>query len=111
MAEHVIVLPGTEGPEITIRTRAVGFPDVFVAGREIEEISLRGRPAWPAPTMTASKRIVQSSETMAAAPATATRSSMIAAGRSLGFRLARFRNSTGYVTEEQLLNIARARTA
>ena len=36
---------------------------------------------------------------------------MIAAGRSLGFRLARFRNSTGYVTEEQLLNIARARTA
>jgi hypothetical protein len=49
MAEHVIVLPGTEGPEITIRTRAVGFPDVFVAGREIEEISLRGRPAWPIP--------------------------------------------------------------
>lgn len=36
---------------------------------------------------------------------------MIASGRSLGFRLARFRNSTGYVTEEQLLSIARARTA
>ncbi|MCC6140632.1 MAG: hypothetical protein IT389_08455 [Nitrospira sp.] len=36
---------------------------------------------------------------------------MIASGRSLGFRLARFRNSTGYVTEEQLRSIARARTA
>ena len=34
---------------------------------------------------------------------------MIASGRSLGFRLAQFRNSTGYVTGEQLHTIARAR--
>ena len=34
---------------------------------------------------------------------------MIASGRSLGFRLAQFRNSTGYITGEQLHTIARAR--
>jgi predicted amino acid dehydrogenase len=33
-----------------------------------------------------------------------------AVGRSLGFRLAPFRNSTGYVTEEDLYRVARART-
>jgi len=31
-------------------------------------------------------------------------------GRSLGFRLAPFRNSAGYVTEEDLHRVARART-
>lgn len=36
---------------------------------------------------------------------------MIASGRALGFRLAQFRNSTGYVTDEQLSTIARARMA
>lgn len=35
---------------------------------------------------------------------------MIASGRTLGFRLAKFRNSTGYVTDEHLQTIARART-
>ncbi|NOT23457.1 MAG: hypothetical protein HOP22_12150 [Nitrospiraceae bacterium] len=35
---------------------------------------------------------------------------IIAAGRALGFRLARFRNSGGYVTDEHLLRIAQART-
>ena len=35
---------------------------------------------------------------------------IIAAGRSLGFRLAPFRNSAGYVTEEDLHRVARART-
>ena len=34
---------------------------------------------------------------------------MIAAGRALGFRLAYFRNSSGYITEDHLLHIARAR--
>ena len=34
---------------------------------------------------------------------------VIAAGRALGFRLAPFRNSTGYVTDEHLLRIAHAR--
>jgi hypothetical protein len=34
---------------------------------------------------------------------------MIAAGRSQGFRLAHFRNSTGYITEENLAHVARAR--
>jgi predicted amino acid dehydrogenase len=34
---------------------------------------------------------------------------MIAAGRSQGFRLAHFRNSTGYVTEENLAHVAGAR--
>jgi len=33
-----------------------------------------------------------------------------AMGRSLGFRLAPFRNSVGYVTEEDLHRVARART-
>lgn len=37
-------------------------------------------------------------------------SHIIAAGRSLGFRLAPFRNSTGYITEEDLQRVARART-
>ena len=36
-------------------------------------------------------------------------SHIIAAGRSLGFRLARFRNSQGYITDEQLLRIAQTR--
>jgi fatty aldehyde-generating acyl-ACP reductase len=36
---------------------------------------------------------------------------MIASGRALGFRLAKFRNSTGYITDEHLQTIARARTA
>lgn len=36
---------------------------------------------------------------------------MIASGRSLGFHLAQFRNSTGYITGEQLQTIARARMA
>jgi fatty aldehyde-generating acyl-ACP reductase len=36
---------------------------------------------------------------------------IIAAGRTLGFRLARFRNSAGYVTDEHLLRIAHGRTA
>lgn len=36
---------------------------------------------------------------------------MIASGRALGFRLAHFRNSTGYITDEHLLAIARARVA
>ena len=36
---------------------------------------------------------------------------MIASGRTLGFRLAKFRNSTGYVTDEHLQTIARARMA
>lgn len=36
---------------------------------------------------------------------------MIASGRALGFRLAQFRNSTGYVTDEQPSTIARARMA
>ncbi|MDO9120038.1 MAG: hypothetical protein Q7U39_18935 [Nitrospira sp.] len=36
---------------------------------------------------------------------------MIASGRALGFRLAKFRNSSGYVTDEQLSTIARARMA
>jgi fatty aldehyde-generating acyl-ACP reductase len=35
---------------------------------------------------------------------------IIAAGRTLGFRLARFRNSAGYVTDEHLLRIAQGRT-
>ena len=35
---------------------------------------------------------------------------MIASGRALGFHLAKFRNSTGYITGEQLQTIARART-
>jgi predicted amino acid dehydrogenase len=35
---------------------------------------------------------------------------IIAAGRSLGFRLAPFRNSSGYITEEDLQRVARART-
>jgi len=35
---------------------------------------------------------------------------IIAAGRSLGFRLAPFRNSAGYVTEDDLHRVARART-
>ncbi len=35
---------------------------------------------------------------------------IIAAGRSLGFRLAPFRNSAGYITEEDLQRVARART-
>jgi len=34
---------------------------------------------------------------------------IIAAGRSLGFRLAPFRNSTGYITQENLQRVARAR--
>ena len=34
---------------------------------------------------------------------------VIAAGRALGFRLAPFRNSTGYVTDEHLLRIAQTR--
>ena len=34
---------------------------------------------------------------------------IIAAGRSLGFRLAPFRNSTGYISEEDLQRVARAR--
>ena len=34
---------------------------------------------------------------------------IISAGRALGFRLARFRNSTGYVTDDQLLRISQAR--
>jgi fatty aldehyde-generating acyl-ACP reductase len=34
---------------------------------------------------------------------------MIAAGRSLGFRLAYFRNSSGYITEDHLLHVAKAR--
>jgi predicted amino acid dehydrogenase len=34
---------------------------------------------------------------------------VIAAGRALGFRLAPFRNSTGYVTDEHLLRIAHTR--
>lgn len=34
---------------------------------------------------------------------------IIAAGRALGFRLAPFRNSTGYVTDEHLLRIAHTR--
>jgi predicted amino acid dehydrogenase len=34
---------------------------------------------------------------------------IISAGRTLGFRLARFRNSTGYVTDDQLLRISQAR--
>jgi fatty aldehyde-generating acyl-ACP reductase len=34
---------------------------------------------------------------------------IIATGRSLGFRLAPFRNSAGYVTEEDLYRVARAR--
>jgi hypothetical protein len=37
-------------------------------------------------------------------------SHIIAAGRSLGFRLAPFRNSTGYITEKDLQRVARART-
>ena len=36
---------------------------------------------------------------------------MIASGRALGFRLAKFRNSTGYITDQQLQTIARARMA
>jgi predicted amino acid dehydrogenase len=36
---------------------------------------------------------------------------MIAAGRALGFRLAHFRNSAGYVTDEHLLRIAHVRVA
>jgi fatty aldehyde-generating acyl-ACP reductase len=36
---------------------------------------------------------------------------MIAAGRALGFRLAHFRNSSGYITEEHLLKIAQVRVA
>ena len=36
---------------------------------------------------------------------------MIASGRALGFRLAKFRNSTGYITDAQLSTIARARMA
>lgn len=36
---------------------------------------------------------------------------MIASGRALGFRLAKFRNSTGYITDKHLQTIARARTA
>ncbi len=35
---------------------------------------------------------------------------IIAAGRALGFRLARFRNSAGYITDEHLLRIAQGRT-
>jgi len=35
---------------------------------------------------------------------------IIAAGRTLGFHLARFRNSAGYVTDEHLLRIAQGRT-
>ena len=35
---------------------------------------------------------------------------IIAAGRTLGFHLARFRNSSGYVTDEHLLRIAQKRT-
>lgn len=35
---------------------------------------------------------------------------IIAAGRALGFRLAHFRNSAGYITDEHLLRIARIRT-
>lgn len=38
-------------------------------------------------------------------------SHIIAAGRSLGFRLARFRNSKGYITDEHLLRIAQSRIA
>ena len=34
---------------------------------------------------------------------------IISAGRSLGFRLARFRNSCGYVTDDQLLRVSRIR--
>jgi predicted amino acid dehydrogenase len=34
---------------------------------------------------------------------------IIAAGRSLGFHLAPFRNSSGYVTEKDLNRVARAR--
>ncbi len=34
---------------------------------------------------------------------------MIAAGRALGFRLAYFRNASGYITEDHLLHVARAR--
>lgn len=36
---------------------------------------------------------------------------MIAAGRALGFRLAQFRNSSGYITDEHLLKIAHGRVA
>ncbi|OQW35902.1 MAG: hypothetical protein A4E19_15705 [Nitrospira sp. SG-bin1] len=36
-------------------------------------------------------------------------SHIIAAGRRLGFRLARFRNSRGYITDAQLLHIAQSR--
>ena len=35
---------------------------------------------------------------------------IIAAGRALGFRLAHFRNSAGYITDEHLLRIAQGRT-
>lgn len=38
-------------------------------------------------------------------------SHIIAAGRRLGFRLARFRNSRGYITDAQLLHIAQIRVA
>lgn len=47
--EHRIVLPGTSGPEVVIRTGLIGFPEVFVGGQEVEHESVRGRPAWPIP--------------------------------------------------------------
>jgi len=36
---------------------------------------------------------------------------MIMIGRELGFRLANFRNSEGYITEKDLTRVARARRA
>jgi len=36
---------------------------------------------------------------------------MIKIGRELGFRLANFRNSDGYITEEDLMRVAKARRA
>jgi hypothetical protein len=56
--EHRIVLPGTTGPEVVIRTSLIGFPEVSVGGEAIEQGSVRGRPAWPIPLEDGSTKLL-----------------------------------------------------
>ena len=49
MSEHRFTLPGTTAPEVLVRTKAFGFPEVVVDGLAIPRQVRGGRSVWEIP--------------------------------------------------------------
>ena len=49
MSEHRFTLPGTTAPEVLVRTKALGFPEVVVDGLAIPRQVRGGRSVWEIP--------------------------------------------------------------